>query len=618
MTGCHRADSGNQLVAFVAAHNEEQSIGAALGSLADQSRRPDRIIVVADRCTDRTAEIAIDFGVEVFETSGNRHRKAGALNQALAAILPSLDAADSVLLMDADTELSPIFLAAAELRLRTSDEGRPAVGAVGAVFLAEQPVAKSVQVLQRNEYLRYAHDVQRRKGRAEVVSGTAGVFPVAVLRDVAAERGRLLPAAEYVFDNNALTEDNELTVAIKHLGYRCASPSECTVQTELMPTLKTLYFQRVRWQRGALENLRTYGVTTTTIPYILRQLLIHIGIVFVPFFITVLLIACVQTASFPWSWPWLFLSLIVLVERAWTVRRGGPRAVTLAALVLPELLYDLFIHAVFVRALVDAIGDARAHWDHQEARQAKVPGVITQMLRIVFHVFIPVVVVGIAIVLAVLADLAGVQWIVVGAIVGAGIAHSALRTTRLDPMGLVFGRCDNPPKVVQASPTRLDLSATARDLDKSDVMMPVSPLSPPLILLRPWGRAHGADIGITPPDIYEMPQLALRNETARVLPNGVCLRPPLSDCDQGHACISCGHFATNFIHLAVLRRQLAETEARNTTGRDQYRQRSGREVSEDNVQILQRRREILSLRAIIGHIQSTARTSRHLNECRIP
>lgn len=45
--------------------------------------------------------------------------------------------------------------------------------------------------------------------------------------------------------------------------------------------------------------------------------------------------------------------------------------------------------------------------------------------------------------------------------------------------------------------------------------------------------AHGADINITPHDIYEMTQLAAR--TDRVLPNGVCLLPPLKQCDKGNA-----------------------------------------------------------------------------------
>ena len=128
---------GGRVVAVIAAHNEEGCIGATLQSLADQARRPDEVFVVADRCTDRTAEIARSFGARVFETSDNRHRKAGALNQALSAVIADLEFTDQVLLMDADTVLSPGFLAAAERRLNTRDDGRPEIGAVGAVFLAD-------------------------------------------------------------------------------------------------------------------------------------------------------------------------------------------------------------------------------------------------------------------------------------------------------------------------------------------------------------------------------------------------------------------------------------------------------------------------------------------------
>lgn len=128
-----------RLVVLIAAHNEEESIGATLGSLGDQTRRPDEVFVVDDRCTDRTAEIAVSYGAKVFHTVDNRHRKAGALNEALAVVMADLEMTDQVLLMDADTVLCPDFLAAAERRLQTSDDGRPDIGAVGAVFFAHEP-----------------------------------------------------------------------------------------------------------------------------------------------------------------------------------------------------------------------------------------------------------------------------------------------------------------------------------------------------------------------------------------------------------------------------------------------------------------------------------------------
>lgn len=45
--------------------------------------------------------------------------------------------------------------------------------------------------------------------------------------------------------------------------------------------------------------------------------------------------------------------------------------------------------------------------------------------------------------------------------------------------------------------------------------------------------AHGTDISISPSDVYDMTQLAQR--TDRVLPNGVCLLPPVARCDKGNA-----------------------------------------------------------------------------------
>lgn len=134
--GDRNGDQEARVVALIAAHNEEARIGAALESLAAQSRRPDEIIVVADRCTDRTADIAVSCGAKVFETSGNRHRKAGALNQALKTVMADLNPSDAVLLMDADTILNERFLESAELRLKTNDERRAPIGAVGGVFLA--------------------------------------------------------------------------------------------------------------------------------------------------------------------------------------------------------------------------------------------------------------------------------------------------------------------------------------------------------------------------------------------------------------------------------------------------------------------------------------------------
>ncbi|BCO71184.1 tyrosine-type recombinase/integrase [Mycobacterium intracellulare] len=112
--------------------------------------------------------------------------------------------------------------------------------------------------------------------------------------------------------------------------------------------------------------------------------------------------------------------------------------------------------------------------------------------------------------------------------------------------------------------------------------------------------AHGVDIAISPADILDMTQLSAR--TDRVLPNGVCLLPPLKSCDKGNACLSCGHFATDVTHSGELRDQRAKTAALIELRRDQYRQRTGRELTDDNVWIRERLRELSSLDAILDRL----------------
>ena len=120
--------------------------------------------------------------------------------------------------------------------------------------------------------------------------------------------------------------------------------------------------------------------------------------------------------------------------------------------------------------------------------------------------------------------------------------------------------------------------------------------------------AHGVAIAISPTDILDMTQLSQR--TDRVLPNGVCLLPPLKTCDKGNACLSCGHFATDATHADELRDQHTKTTALIAIRRQQYRTRTGRELTDDNVWIRERLRELNSLDAILERL-AAEETSHH-------
>lgn len=221
---------------LIPAHNEEKILPTTLPALLAQSRRPERVIVVADNCTDGTVDIARAGNVEVFETRENTEKKAGALNQVLRDLLPALGNNDVVMVMDADTTLDQGFIAEAVRRFETDR----ALMAVGGIFYGE-PGHGVLGQLQRNEYIRYSREIQRRRGRVFVLTGTSSLFRPTGLRAVADARGVSIPGRNGdVYDTHALTEDNELTIALKSLGGLMTSPAPCTVVTELMPNWRAL------------------------------------------------------------------------------------------------------------------------------------------------------------------------------------------------------------------------------------------------------------------------------------------------------------------------------------------------------------------------------------------
>ncbi|MDQ0736329.1 glycosyltransferase family 2 protein [Arthrobacter agilis] len=345
---------------LIPAHNEEASLPQTIASLQSQSHRPERIIVVADNCTDATVQLARAAGVEVIESVGNTKKKAGALNQALRTVLPQQGDNDVVMVMDADTQLDDGFLAHAVVRF-VNDR---ALMAVGGLFYGEDGHGLIGQ-FQRNEYIRYSRQMRRRRGRVFVLTGTASLFRPVALRTIADSRGRTLPGRPGdVYDTAALTEDNELTIALKSLGGLMISPQDCTVVTELMPSWGTLWNQRLRWQRGALENIGAYGVTAPTMRYWAQQLGIGYGVIALSAYLALIALTIVSLETWIWFPFWLGLGFLFTLERLVTVWKGGWKARLLAVTLFPELFFDMFLNLVYVKGVIDLSSGRQASWKH--------------------------------------------------------------------------------------------------------------------------------------------------------------------------------------------------------------------------------------------------------------
>lgn len=334
----------------IPAHNEESGIRAAILSVVDQV---DEVWVIADNCTDKTVLEALRSGAGVYETVGNTDKKAGALNQFIPMLLRWMDDADRILVMDADSTISPDFV-------KTALDYPGSI--VGGVFYGD-PGGGLVDLLQRNEYARFARDIYSKGDKAMVLTGTATLHEAGALRAIQFYRGKSLPGFQgQIYDTAVLTEDNEITLALKTLGYKCVSPEPCKVFTEVMPTWSDLWNQRLRWQRGALENIRQYGLTSTTFPYVRQQAVMMFGVLAMFLYMVV---TAYQILTHQFHLGWLSLvGLVFVLERVVTVSSRGLRQQIFAATLIPEMLYDFFLQAVLIRSLFDMLRGKEATWHH--------------------------------------------------------------------------------------------------------------------------------------------------------------------------------------------------------------------------------------------------------------
>lgn len=358
--------SRHWVTAVLPAYNSEDCIATTIRSLRyNQTRPPDRIVVVANNCTDRTAQIAKQEGALVINMPNNPHKKAGALNYALERLLPGMDERHLLLIQDDDTISDEDFIRQAMIRLTRN---RNRADAVGPVFYGREG-GGLLGLLQRNEYIRFASTAAVRKGNVIVLSGTAAMFRADSLQEVSkAMRNGKFDGEGYLYNIRSQTEDHYLTLVLHQMGFRTVAPPECHVVTDVMTTVKALWHQRIRWQHGTVDDLRSFGWCSITREAILRQAATALLIVFTliyPFFLVAQIrqfgVSSVSPARNP---IWAAIGLFVISERVISVRAGGWRSMLIAAALIPEWMYDTFRQIIFISALFKSIKGGVTRWVH--------------------------------------------------------------------------------------------------------------------------------------------------------------------------------------------------------------------------------------------------------------
>lgn len=228
---------------LVPAHNEAAGIAAALQSMREQLAPGDRLIVVADNCSDATAEVARAAGAEVAERSNLELRGKG---YALDHGIRFLEAAppEIVLIVDADCKLHPGSLD--RLARRCAQTNRP----VQALDLMHAPAGAGLKIRIAAFAWAVKNHVRplgnHRLGLPCPLMGTGMAFPWALIRSAPLASGHIV-------------EDMRLGLDLAAIG---AAPVFCpeALVTSMFPTsAQGIDEQRARWEQGHVGVMLTEG-----------------------------------------------------------------------------------------------------------------------------------------------------------------------------------------------------------------------------------------------------------------------------------------------------------------------------------------------------------------------
>lgn len=224
----------------VPAHNESAGIGATVKSLlgVDYPRELFEVVVVADNCSDDTADQARAAGASVMVRHDLEKRGKGyALDHAFSATPPEVDA---VVVIDADTLVSPNILRAFAARRER-----------GALAVQADYAVRNPNAAWRTRLIAIAfgafHIVRSRARERLALScglrGNGMCFALALLHEV--------PHQAY-----SVVEDVEYGIRLGERGYRVFYADEAHVYGEMVTTSAAANTQRRRWEEGRKQLVR--------------------------------------------------------------------------------------------------------------------------------------------------------------------------------------------------------------------------------------------------------------------------------------------------------------------------------------------------------------------------
>lgn len=242
----------HRFAVMISARNEESVIGSLIDSIKKQDYPAElvNVFVVADNCTDKTAEISRAAGATVYERHDtSRVGKGYALEFLLDRLREDYprDAFDAYFVFDADNILAPNYIT--EMNKTYSDGYKAMTSYRNSKNYGDNWISAGYALWFLRE-AKYLNNSRMILGTSCAVSGTGFMVDRTLLEG---EDG--YATWKYFL----LTEDIELTTAKVIDGEIIGYCDDAVFFDEQPVTFKQSWDQRIRWAKGFLQVFRSYG-----------------------------------------------------------------------------------------------------------------------------------------------------------------------------------------------------------------------------------------------------------------------------------------------------------------------------------------------------------------------
>ncbi len=317
----------------IPAHNESAVIATTVASVAalDYPKELFEAFVIADNCTDDTADIARRGGARCLERRNpDRRGKGYALDWAFARILAS-GRHEAFVVVDADTIVDPGFLEAMNGRLCRGAR------AIQGYYDVQHPWTSAVESLS---YLGFvATRLLRYRGRSRL-----GWSSNLLGNGMCFARGLI---ERFGWTATSILEDVEYGMQLQLAGERVVFAEEARVRAEIPSTLAGAANQRGRWDIGKLGVARKYLPALLRAAFARRDLSCFdaaMDLLIPPFPIMAALMTAGCAAFFLWGGP-------SFGRVAWLATAGGMAVYTALCLAIararPRVYLSLLYAPVF-------------------------------------------------------------------------------------------------------------------------------------------------------------------------------------------------------------------------------------------------------------------------------